>query len=531
MQFLCPTLKMHLAKTGHSEQSSHSLMNSKSPQTCLKLHCLAATMALILGLHTASAQLTFVSGHYYSANYFSHTITQYNPAGAMVGSFDVPSSLANEIRGLAFGPDGLLYACGVTDLGFKVLTYDASGTLRQTYSGDVYVRGNLSYGKLAVNEQHIYVTGQNKLTRFDIGSTNPGVVIYENNQVFDVDLLPDGNLLVLSAYDLDEITPNGAKVRSYPFDLVDARGVEYDPATGKLFVTMLGYSDFYFRLMRFDRTTGLLEANTSFWYGDDIFLTNSGNLLVGSRTTTPTIFTQNLMQAGSLNGGSQMFVTQLLPEFLPPNQPPALVVPESTFAECGSPLDLTALISDPDGDAMTVVWTLNGTVVQTDQVPAGSPGISVSVPISILCPLGTNTIEIAVSDGSHSVSGTSVITIADTSPPEFTDLASSATVLWPPDHRMVEVNLYATVKDACASATWRIVGVESNQAFDGRGKGRAPIDWSIADDDTVFLRAQRSGSGEARVYYVLVQAIDLFGNQSEIQTVTVTVPRSMMKPR
>ncbi len=198
--------------------------------------------------------------------------------------------------------------------------------------------------------------------------------------------------------------------RGFPFRLVDARGVEYDPVTGKLFVTMFGYSNFSVRLMRFDRTTGALEANTSFWHGDDILLTNSGNLRVGSRTIPPTIFAQDLTQAGGLNGGSQMFVTQLLPQFPPPNQPPTLVAPESTFAECGNPLDLTALVSDPDGDAMTVVWTLNGTAVQTDQLPASSPGTSFSVAISILCPLGTNTLEIAVSDGSHAISGTTVIT-------------------------------------------------------------------------------------------------------------------------
>src|SRR5207247_8296695 len=133
-----------------------------------------------------------------------------------------------------------------------------------------------------------------------------------NNQVFDVKLMPDGNLLVVSAYYLDEITPDRTVVRHFPGYFVDARGVEYDPATDKLFVTELGYSDFYFRLIRFNWTTGGMEASTYFWYGDDIFLTDSGRLLVGSRTMTPTFFTENLSQVGTLGGGQQMFVTELL---------------------------------------------------------------------------------------------------------------------------------------------------------------------------------------------------------------------------
>ncbi len=45
----------------------------------------------------------FVPGHYYSSNYSSRVITEYDAGGAVVGSYTVPSTLGEEVRGLAFG--------------------------------------------------------------------------------------------------------------------------------------------------------------------------------------------------------------------------------------------------------------------------------------------------------------------------------------------------------------------------------------------------------------------------------------------
>ena len=45
------------------------------------------------------------------------------------------------------------------------------------------------------------------LTRFYIGNPSSGTTIYSNNQIFDVEILPSGNLLVASAYEVNEITP------------------------------------------------------------------------------------------------------------------------------------------------------------------------------------------------------------------------------------------------------------------------------------------------------------------------------------
>src|SRR5438445_10773776 len=54
--------------------------------------------------------------------------------------------------------------------------------------------------------------------------------------------------------------------------------------------------------------------------------------------------------------------------------------------------------------------------------------------------------------------------------------------LWPPDHRMVVVNLSAVVVDGCSATSWKITGVRSSEPVNGRGAGKASVDWTIIDD-------------------------------------------------
>jgi len=280
---------------------------------------LLAAVAVLACAPATQATINFTPGHYYSATYFSRDIVEYDQAGNVVGSITLPTSAGEEIRGLAFGPDGLLYATAARGTsGFAVLALNSAGAIQQTYPMNVYAAGNISYGKLAVDAQHIYVAAQDQLTRFDVGNPSSGTSMYTNNQVFDVEILPNKNLLVASAYEVNELTPAGTFVRGIepPGGLyTDVRGVEYDPATNNLFVTHLGHSGFFFQIMRIDYTSGALEESVGFNYADDLFLTDTGNLLVGSRTMPPRLYTQDLDQIGTLGTTDRIFVTQyVVPE-------------------------------------------------------------------------------------------------------------------------------------------------------------------------------------------------------------------------
>jgi hypothetical protein len=66
--------------------------------------------------------------------------------------------------------------------------------------------------------------------------------------------------------------------------------------------------------VKLDGTTGQVKKQVTFVGGSDLFLTADSRLLVGSSSQLPGIFDLNLNQIATIHGGSQMFVTQAVPE-------------------------------------------------------------------------------------------------------------------------------------------------------------------------------------------------------------------------
>jgi hypothetical protein len=86
------------------------------------------------------------------------------------------------------------------------------------------------------------------------------------------------------------------------------------------------------------------------------------------------------------------------------NQAPQLICPVTwMFPTCnstgGARTLLTAVVGDPDGDALTVVWSVNGTACQTNSITATHPPRWEAVTFKAHYSTGTNTVGVAVSDG------------------------------------------------------------------------------------------------------------------------------------
>ena len=206
---------------------------------------------------------------------------------------------------------------------------------------------------------------------------------------------------------------------------------------------------------------------------------------------------------------------------------PTIACPPNTTVECGSSTTVTVLVGGPTVGNSIVVWTLNGAAVQTNLLAASTAGTNVA--FSAVLPLGTNLLAVTVSDtASNSASCSTMITVVDTTPPVIQSLTASPDMLWPPNHKFVPVRLQVVSTDECGPATWRIISVSSNEAEEARGSGHTSPDWQIISNDTVLLRAERSGKGNGRLYTITVQATDLSGNTSQA-TVTVSVPQDRGK--
>ena len=225
----------------------------------------------------------------------------------------------------------------------------------------------------------------------------------------------------------------------------------------------------------------------------------------------------------ALNPGGELRA-QLIPAL---NSAPLVSCPASTMVECGPPTTTTVVVSDPDGDALTVVWSLNGLVVQTNQLAGGTPGVTANVSFASVLPLGTNVVAVSVTDTSTNVTSCSAtIVVVDTTPPVIVRASASPNSLWPPNHKMVDVRVSALVQDACGSATWKITSISSNEPQNGLGDGDTANDWQITGAHTVKLRAERSGKGSGRIYTIAIVAEDAAGNKSAPTTVTVKVPKN-----
>jgi hypothetical protein len=70
-----------------------------------------------------------------------------------------------------------------------------------------------------------------------------------------------------------------------------------------------------------------------------------------------------------------------------------------------------------------------------------------------------------------------------------------------------------------------LVSVTSDEADNGDDDGDTVDDIVIIDDYTFHLRAERSGSGDGRVYTITYQVTDDCGNTT-VGTATVAVPLS-----
>ena len=212
------------------------------------------------------------------------------------------------------------------------------------------------------------------------------------------------------------------------------------------------------------------------------------------------------------------------------NTPPSITCATNTTAQCATATTLAAMVSDADGDALTVVWSVNGLAMQTNAV-AGSTNMT-SVSFTAILPLGSNSVAVTATDSAtNSASCSTTVNVVDTTPPVIHSITASPNVLWPPNHKMITIKVHADVTDTCGTATWKIISVSSNESATGKGSGHSMADWKITGDHTVELRAERSGQGKSgRVYTITIQAVDQSGNTSK-GTVTVSVPHDRAHSR
>jgi hypothetical protein len=194
---------------------------------------------------------------------------------------------------------------------------------------------------------------------------------------------------------------------------------------------------------------------------------------------------------------------------------PPVIVPEVS----GTPGENGWYVSD-----VTVSWT----VTDPESDISSTSGCGASAVTSDTA--GTTFTCEATSAGGTASS--SVTIKRDATAPE---MACSVTpsALWPPNHKMVDVNASVSVNDATSGAAgFKLAAALSNEPDNGLGDGDTANDiqgFVLGTPDTAGqVRAERSGKGSGRVYTLSYTGMDQAGNSASCSP-TVSVPHDRRK--
>lgn len=215
----------------------------------------------------------------------------------------------------------------------------------------------------------------------------------------------------------------------------------------------------------------------------------------------------------------------------PPGPVPVAAISNALTVECSSPghglVVLDGSASATPGRAPGIgldvyAWSL--------QTPGGLQPMGSGPTLAVSLPLGTSTVVLAVTD-QYGQTGTTQATIhvQDTIAPTMS-LAPSIATLYPPNHRLVPVQVQWQVADACDPAPSFVLSAAfDDEPDDAPGLADGETAGDIRDaspglpDGTFLLRAERSSLGDGREYRLRYTATDVTGNARTSDTV-VTVP-------
>jgi hypothetical protein len=121
---------------------------------------------------------------------------------------------------------------------------------------------------------------------------------------------------------------------------------------------------------------------------------------------------------------------------------------------------------------------------------------------------------------------TSVVTLGGGNQPPQCELATpNLNTLWPANHKMAEVTILGVTDPDSDPVTIRVDSVKQDEPTNGLGDGDASPDASGIGTSSAFLRSERSGAGNGRVYTILFTALDGRGNTCQ-SSVNVCVPHN-----
>ncbi|MGH8060151.1 MAG: hypothetical protein ACREOH_23420 [Candidatus Entotheonellia bacterium] len=110
-------------------------------------------------------------------------------------------------------------------------------------------------------------------------------------------------------------------------------------------------------------------------------------------------------------------------------------------------------------------------------------------------------------------------------PPQCQLAQATPASLWPPNHKLLAVGIVGVSDPNNDQVTSSVTGVAQDEPTNGLGDGDTAPDAVLNPNGSVLVRAERSDTGNGRVYTVSFAATDGAGGECA-GAVTVCVPHS-----
>ena len=230
----------------------------------------------------------------------------------------------------------------------------------------------------------------------------------------------------------------------------------------------------------------------------------------------------SLQEIANLTGGSCFEVDD--PTNLPDEIVPAIV--QSQLTEVAVSLDQTQ-----NGLPDSPFVALTNADINPDLPQQGPANVDWSTVFTSLAPGDYEVCARATgSDGGGTGNVIECSTFHVNAPPDCSALETSLETLWPPNHKLRLVTITGASDPEGDALVTAVTGVTQDEPVNGLGDGDTSPDAVLGPaTNQVQLRAERSGTGDGRVYRIAVTVTDAFGLTCDA-TLRVAVPHDQDHP-
>jgi hypothetical protein len=202
-----------------------------------------------------------------------------------------------------------------------------------------------------------------------------------------------------------------------------------------------------------------------------------------------------------------------------------------TVEPCGASVTVNFASADGTAIAGEDYTAVSGTLTFAEGAPLTR---HVNVPVlgdATFEPDETFTVGLSDAENASIADATGEGTILnDDSPnraPDCSSVSATPATLWPPKHDLRQISLAGATDEDGDAVTISVTSVTQDEPTNGLGDGDvSPDAAAAATSDSVLLRAERSGTGDGRVYRIAFEGTDPAGGAC-VGTVVVGVPRDM----